>query len=262
MVKYVFIFLSLHFVGVAHCIADDSSTVKPAVFHSAGSHVDFEKHVRDVAEQTVIAEKARKEQARLAAQKDAQAGIRAPFNVFKYKKNGTVIFSDSVPYNTPYQLIVYNSCYACSVHSKIDWYNTKLHLNEFAETITQAAKLYSVDPALIRAVIHAESAFNPLARSRKGAMGLMQLMPGTASDMGVKDSTDPRQNINGGVKYLAMLLQNFKGDEVLAAAAYNAGPKAVARHNGIPPYEETQAYVKRVTILMKRYKSRIVLANN
>ena len=156
--------------------------------------------------------------------------------------------------------MIYNSCYACSISSNVDWYRTRLFLTEFNDTIAMAAQTYNVDVGFIRAIIHAESAFNPLARSRKGAMGLMQLMPGTAKDMGVSDTTDPEQNIKGGVKYLAGLLQTFKGNETLAAAAYNAGAGAVTRHGGIPPYEETQTYVKRVKILTDRYKNQKQLA--
>jgi soluble lytic murein transglycosylase-like protein len=114
----------------------------------------------------------------------------------------------------------------------------------------------------VRAVIHAESNFNPLARSRKGAMGLMQLMPGTARDMGVADSSDPGQNIQGGVKYLAYLLGRFNGDITLATAAYNAGPGAVSRHHGVPPYEETKTYVFRVNVLHQRYKLQASFARN
>ena len=89
----------------------------------------------------------------------------------------------------------------------------------------------------------------------------MQLMPATAQDMGVGNTTDPQQNIQGGVKYLAGLLRTFDGDQNLASAAYNAGPTAVTRYNGIPPYEETQTYVKRVNILKQRYKNQMLLAN-
>lgn len=227
------------------------------------SLAEFEAQVRAVAKQTAADEKARKEQARKEQAKKAQTGRGdESFQVFRYQKNGTVTFSDRVPLKTPYKVVTYTSCYACSVKSNIDWYNTKLHLTEFADTIAQAAATYKVEPAFIRAVIHAESAFNPLARSSKGAMGLMQLMPGTAKDMGVSNASDPLQNIDGGVKYLAGLLQTFNGNFTLAAAAYNAGPNAVTRHSGIPPYEETKTYVKRVNILLDRYRSRMQVATN
>lgn len=184
------------------------------------------------------------------------------FRIFKYKKDGATIFTDSIPYKTKYEVIVYNSCYACSITSNVNWYNTRLRLNEFADTINSVSQEYGVNPGFVRAIIHAESAFNPLARSRKGAMGLMQLMPETAKDMGVLDLTNPEQNIKGGVRYLAGLLKTFSGNETLAAAAYNAGPGAVARYGGIPPYEETQTYVKRVKILADRYKNQPQLAIN
>jgi soluble lytic murein transglycosylase-like protein len=110
-----------------------------------------------------------------------------------------------------------------------------------------------VDESLIRAIIHAESAFNPRAMSLKGAQGLMQLMPGTANDMGVLDAFDPAQNIRGGARYLGLLLKNFNGDVRLTAAAYNAGPAAVQHYNGVPPFAETQVYVQRVGELLQRY---------
>jgi soluble lytic murein transglycosylase-like protein len=232
-------------------VSNDSESPKQ------NSLVDLEKQVRAVAERSAAEEKARKEQERLAKANDAPS-----LKVFKYKKNGTVVFADTVPFKTQYQVIVYSSCYACTLNSNVDWFNTRLHLTEFADTISNAANTYRVDPALIRAVIHAESAFNPLARSSKGATGLMQLMPGTAQDMGVSDSTNAHQNIQGGVKYLSYLLETFNGNQTLAVAAYNAGPKAVARYNGIPPFEETQTYVKRVNILLMRYKKQMVVANN
>lgn len=184
------------------------------------------------------------------------------FRVFKYKKGGSTMFADSAPYKTKYEVVIYNSCYACSITSSVNWHNTRLRLNEFADTINVVSKQYGVNPGFVRAIIHAESAFNPMARSRKGAMGLMQLMPGTAKDMGVLDLTNPEQNIKGGVRYLAGLLQTFSGNETLAAAAYNAGPGAVTRYGGIPPYEETQTYVKRVKILADRYKNQQQLAIN
>jgi hypothetical protein len=119
------------------------------------------------------------------------------------------------------------TCVACQVHSGIDWAHVPLRTQAYATTIRAASAKYGVDPSLVRAIIHAESAFNPRAVSAKGAQGLMQLMPDTASDMGVANAFDARQNIRGGAQYLARLLKTFHGDDRLAAAAYNAGPDAV-----------------------------------
>ena len=112
--------------------------------------------------------------------------------------------------------------------------------------IDKYAAMYGVDPKLARAMILQESAYDPKAVSRAGAEGLTQLMPGTAAEMGVTDIKDPEQQIAGGLKYLGLQLKNFGGDQNLALAAYNAGPGAVRRYNGIPPYKETQDYVARV----------------
>ena len=113
----------------------------------------------------------------------------------------------------------------------------------------------SVDESLIRAIIHAESAYRLDAESPKGAQGLMQLMPATQADLAVNDPFDAWQNIDGGARYLAQLLDEFSGNTKLAAAAYNAGPGAVRKYDGIPPYEETKEYVRRVEILYRRYNS-------
>ncbi|MFC5579641.1 lytic transglycosylase domain-containing protein [Rhodanobacter terrae] len=149
------------------------------------------------------------------------------------------------------------SCVACDLHSTIRWGSVALNLTAYADTIRAAGIEYGVDEAFLRAVIHAESAFNPRALSLKGAQGLMQLMPGTASDMGVLDAFDSDQNIRGGARYLGLLLHDFDGNERLAAAAYNAGPAAVQRYKGVPPYAETQVYVERVDTLRKRYGAAI-----
>ncbi|MBB6187243.1 lytic transglycosylase domain-containing protein [Rhodanobacter sp. MP7CTX1] len=145
------------------------------------------------------------------------------------------------------------TCVACDLHSTIHWGSVSLNLTAFADTIRAASVEFGVDEAFLRAIIHAESAFNPHAMSLKGAQGLMQLMPGTANDMGVLDAFNTDQNIRGGARYLSMLLHDFNGDERLAAAAYNAGPNAVQRYSGVPPYAETQVYVERVGTLRKRY---------
>jgi Transglycosylase SLT domain/Domain of unknown function (DUF4124) len=116
----------------------------------------------------------------------------------------------------------------------------------YAHEITEAANRHGIPERLVTAVIRAESGFNPRAVSRKGAQGLMQLMPSTASVLGVRNSFDPRENIDGGVRHLRGLLDRFPGNLPFAIAAYNAGEKAVTAYGGIPPYPETQDYVGRV----------------
>jgi soluble lytic murein transglycosylase-like protein len=125
--------------------------------------------------------------------------------------------------------------------------------NEAYESfIQEAAAAYRLDPALIRAVMRTESAFNPLIVSPVGAEGLMQLMPAVAEELGVRDSFDPRDNIMGGARYLRELLDRHRGNLKLALASYNAGPGAVERYHDVPPFRETQRYVKAITGLIKR----------
>ena len=126
---------------------------------------------------------------------------------------------------------------------------------EFDSIISSCCNLYGVPKSLVKAVIHAESGYNPNAVSRAGAEGLMQLMPGTAQQLKVSDSFNPSDNIRGGVKYLKFLLDTFKGDVSLALAAYNAGLTKVAKYGGVPPYEETRNYVSKVLNYQKSYSS-------
>ena len=147
-------------------------------------------------------------------------------------------------------------CYASDPKCRsISWEKVALNTHSFDAEILRAAQANGVDSALIRAIIHAESAYQADAVSPKGAQGLMQLMPQTAKMLEVSDPFNPSKNIDGGARYLAELLQQFNGDVTLATAAYNAGPGAVAKYGGVPPYDETREYVRRVNILNKRYSA-------
>jgi soluble lytic murein transglycosylase-like protein len=123
------------------------------------------------------------------------------------------------------------------------------------DEIDRAAALYNVPAELVRAVIWAESAGDAAAISRAGAIGLMQLMPRTAGDMYVQDPVDPAQNIMGGTRYIRWLANQFKGDMLLTLAAYNAGPEAVRKYGGVPPFDETRQYVRRVVAYYQQLRA-------
>ncbi len=130
----------------------------------------------------------------------------------------------------------------------------KASASTYDHLIRAACQKYSIDPALVMAVIHTESRFDPQAVSPKGAVGLMQINPITIRELGINDPFNPQHNIDGGVRYLKGLLDTFAGDRKLALAAYNAGPTQVHRHNGIPPFKETQKYIKQVSRYLTFYQ--------
>ena len=152
------------------------------------------------------------------------------------------------------------TCFACGAKPGVNFGTLRLNTAAYQAEIAAAAREHGVDEAIVRAIIHAESAFKPTALSRVGAQGLMQLMPATARRFGVSDAFNPQQNIQGGVKYLAWLLKRFNGNLTLAAAGYNAGEGAVAKYKGVPPYKETRHYVERVGILAERYRGNLAAA--
>jgi soluble lytic murein transglycosylase-like protein len=175
--------------------------------------------------------------------------------VYKWvDENGIVTFSNIAPPTDQDFQVLRFPCYAADPKCRsVSWEKVPLNTRSFSREIRSAAEFNAVEESLIRAIIHAESAYQPDARSPKGAQGLMQLMPATAADLNVSNPFDPAENIDGGARYLSQLLAQFKGDVDLAAAAYNAGPQAVNKFGGVPPYDETQEYVRRVKILYRRY---------
>ncbi len=182
--------------------------------------------------------------------------------VYSYIKDGVRHYSSKRPKGVAsanaVRTIRYSfmeTCFACGAKPGVNFGSVRLNKAAYSSEIAAAARDFGVDEAIVRAIIHAESAYNPNALSRVGAQGLMQLMPGTARRFGVSNAFDASQNIRGGVKYLAWLLKRFNGNLTLAAAGYNAGEGAVDKYKGVPPYSETQRYVVRVGQLADRYRA-------
>ena len=206
----------------------------------------------------------RSDGAEIAAPKDAQqSGARVSRGaVYRYERDGVVHYTNRRPAGQRAEVLFsyMETCYACAVSSSVDFNSVGLNLTAYVDEVRAAAALHGVEEAFVRAVIHAESAFNLKALSNKGAQGLMQLMPATAERFGVTDPFSARDNIHGGTAYLAWLLKRFDGDFRLAAAGYNAGEGAVDRFSGVPPYAETQVFVERVGILLERYRTQLAAA--
>ena len=184
----------------------------------------------------------------------------AQADVYRYvDADGAVLFTN-VPSDSRYKVYLKEKRekpdpVAQTLASELRYYDEEAR-SRYSRHIFEAARLTRLEPALIHAVISAESGYNPFARSRKGAAGLMQLMPEIAKRYGVKNRLDPAQNIHGGARYLRDLIRLFKNDLQLAVAAYNAGENAVVRHgNRIPPYSETMTYVPRVMSYYKKYRT-------
>jgi soluble lytic murein transglycosylase-like protein len=186
------------------------------------------------------------------------AGI-AHADIFRYvDADGTVHFTN-VPNDSRYKVYLKEKKkpdpVTDTLASEIRHYDPK-HRARYAKHIQDAARINKLEPALIHAVISAESGYNPFALSPKGAAGLMQLMPATAKRYGVVNRLDPAQNIQGGARYLRDLVRMFNNDLHLAVAAYNAGENAVVKYgNRIPPYSETMTYVPRVMSYYKKYRT-------
>lgn len=179
--------------------------------------------------------------------------------VYKFRdENGIINYTNIEPPRDVDFITMKFPCYASDARCrKVEWEEVPLDTNAFASQIRSAAVYNAVDESLVRAIIHAESAYHPDAESPRGAQGLMQLMPDTQVELNVRNPYNPAHNIAGGVRHLSALLKEFGGNVTLAAAAYNAGSAAVRRYGGVPPYAETREYVKRVKILYRRYRAAV-----
>ncbi|MDJ0873985.1 MAG: lytic transglycosylase domain-containing protein [Desulfobacterales bacterium] len=176
----------------------------------------------------------------------ALAPLPAHADIYMYRDANGVLHFTNVPASSKYRLYI---------RSSKPRFNSPPGNKKYDGIIKDAARRYGVDFSLLKAIIRAESSFNPLAISRKGARGLMQIMPENYKTLDIQDPFDPQQNIMGGARYFRTLLDRYQGKVALTLAAYNAGPTAVDRYRRIPPYVETQDYVEKVLRYYKHYKN-------
>lgn len=175
-------------------------------------------------------------------------------DIYRYEDDEGIVHFTDAPTDKRFKVFMRDLKKDKELRTKLR-YASSVNPAEYEQLIKNCSDKYGVSPSLVKAVIHAESGYNPNAVSSKGASGLMQLMPETAKSLKVADRFNPRDNVEGGVKYLRFLLDTFRGDVSLALAAYNAGLSRVAKYGGIPPYNETRTYVNRVLSYMQSYQS-------
>lgn len=181
-------------------------------------------------------------------------------DIYKYvDENGVVCYTDTPPGKNAKRVIKDNTNSApIQKPAKIEFKNT----DGYHHIVHEKSRQYNIDPSLIKAVIKTESNWDSMAVSRKGAMGLMQLMPTTANEMNVRNPFNPEENIEGGTRYLKYLLERFNGDLILALAAYNAGPKTIEKFGLVPPITETRQYVNKVLSLYNGKTTHSLTGNN
>lgn len=175
-------------------------------------------------------------------------------DIYRYEDDDGIVHFTDAPTDKRFKVFLRDLKKDRELRTKLKYAST-VNPAEYEQLIKNCSEKYGVSSSLVKAVIHAESGYNPNAVSSKGASGLMQLMPGTAKSLNVADRFNPKDNVEGGVKYLRFLLDTFRGDVSLALAAYNAGLGKVSKYGGIPPYNETRTYVNRVLSYMQSYQS-------
>jgi len=175
-------------------------------------------------------------------------------DIYRFEDDDGIVHFTDTPTDKRFKIFLRDLKKDKELRTKLKYSGTATP-GEFEQIIKTCSDKYGVSIHLVKAVIHAESGYNPNAVSSKGASGLMQLMPGTARSLKVADRFNPNDNVEGGVKYLRFLLDTFRGDVSLALAAYNSGLGKVAKYGGIPPYNETRTYVNRVLSYMQTYQS-------